>query len=222
MLAWPLSDVLLVTDSDILILITVASVILVLTSLVGLTGTLLSSRSLLAIYALLLWPAFISLLAIGYASYKRATFSLDRKLNLAWSQWYTPLGRLVIQDALGCCGYYSALHAQTPSKRCYARAPLPGCKGVLLRFERGALGTIAAAAFSLVPLHIVNIFVALLCANHVTRAFGTGRTPRQYLLYGAELDGMWKSLQGVGVVSRPSATRTGSGFAREDREDRCS
>ena len=64
------------------------------------TGTLLNSRTILAFYALLLWPSFVSVLVVGYASYKREAFSLDRKLNLAWSQWYDDLGRLVIQESV--------------------------------------------------------------------------------------------------------------------------
>jgi len=67
---------------------------------VGLTGTLLNSRSILAFYALLLWPSFVSILVVGYTSYKREAFSLDRKLNMAWSQWYDDLGRLLIQESV--------------------------------------------------------------------------------------------------------------------------
>ncbi len=54
-----------VADYDILVLITLASSILLLTFLVGISGALLNSRPLLAVYALLLWPALVSLLASG-------------------------------------------------------------------------------------------------------------------------------------------------------------
>ncbi|KAJ7017642.1 hypothetical protein C8F04DRAFT_925848, partial [Mycena alexandri] len=86
---------------------------------------LLNSRPIIAVYTPLLWPAFASLVAIGYLAYKRATFALDH------SQYYTPLGRLFIQDAVRCCGFYSALHEATPRKHCCPRTALSGCKGKL-------------------------------------------------------------------------------------------
>ncbi|KAL0960604.1 hypothetical protein HGRIS_005636 [Hohenbuehelia grisea] len=180
--AWLLADVMYVADYDLLVLATLAAALLLFTAMVGLTGTILNSRSILAIYTLLLWPTFISILVVGYISYKRSTFSLDRKLGHAWSAYYTPLGRLMIQDTLKCCGFLNALHEATPSGRCYARAPLPGCKGPLLRFEKANLDSLWAAAFSLVPIHVINIVVALLCTNHITHRFGKGITPKQYRL----------------------------------------
>jgi hypothetical protein len=66
-----------VADNDFLTLIALAGSLLVFASLVGLSGMLLNSRALLAVYTLLLWPAFVALVAIGYVAYKRATFSLD-------------------------------------------------------------------------------------------------------------------------------------------------
>jgi hypothetical protein len=218
-----------VADGDILILITLASSILLFTALVGTTGALLNSRPILAIYTLLLWPALISLLAVGYTSYKRATFSLDHKLNLSWSQYYTPLGRLLVQDSLRCCGFYSALHEATPSKRCYPRASLPGCKGKLYRFEQENLGMIWWAAFALAPLHIVNVVVALLCANHMTTTFGKGITPKKYRLSGVDVrTDAERILNGINTgevrpVVRPEMSRaSSSGVFREDREDRVS
>ena len=178
-----------VADSDILILVTLCGSILLFTALVGITGTFLNSRPILATYAVLLWAAFISMLAIGYTAYKRSAFALDRKLNLAWSQWYTPVGRLMIQDSLRCCGFYSALHDATPSPRCFARTMLPGCKSKLYRFEAHNLQRIWAAVFGLVPLHIANMIVALLCANHVTETFGKRIMPKKYWLSKADLTG---------------------------------
>lgn len=87
--------------------ITLASTLLQLTSLVGLSGTLLNSRTILSFYALLLWPSFVSILVVGYTSYKREAFALDRKLNLAWSQWYDDMGRLVIQESVSISLVYS-------------------------------------------------------------------------------------------------------------------
>ncbi|CCM03732.1 uncharacterized protein FIBRA_05878 [Fibroporia radiculosa] len=220
---WELASVMYVADNDILMLITFASSIILLTFIVGISGTVLNSRPILAVYAVLLWPAFLAILAIGYTSYHRYAFALDRKLNLAWSQWYTPVGRLVIQDTLRCCGYYDSLHEATPSKQCYPRTPLPGCKGKLYRFERENLATIWSAAFALVPVHIMNIMISLLCANHVTRIFGKGIMPKQYWLSGADVRADAEKLMNIfpGVVVRPGLIKKLSNPAfRGDREDR--
>jgi len=171
-----------VADGDLLILITCSASVLLFTALLGMTGTLLNSRPILAVYTLFLWPAFISLLSVGYVAYKRDALSLDHKLNLSWSRRYNRLDRLMIQDSLQCCGFYSALHAASPSKRCYLRTPLPGCKRNLYDFEHQNLSRIWRSAFALVPLHMVNLVVALLCANHMTNTFGKGITPKQYRL----------------------------------------
>ena len=51
-----------------------------------------------------------------------------------------------------------------------------------MRFERDVLSSVAGTVFSLVPLHLGNILVGLLCANHVTHRFGKGITPARYRL----------------------------------------
>jgi hypothetical protein len=169
-------------DNDVLILATLTGSLLVFAAFIGTTGVFLESRPLLATYAIFLWPGLISMVAVGYVTYKRSTFALDHKLDLAWSQWYTSEGRLLIQDALHCCGFYDPLHEAVPSKRCYPRTPLPGCKGKLYRFEKEQLDVIWTATFFLVMLHILNIMVALLCANHITKTFGDGIMPKKYRL----------------------------------------
>lgn len=214
-----------VADNDVLVLITLASSILLLTFVMGISGTILNSRPILAVYAVLLWPALLSILAIGYTSYKRYAFALDRKLNLAWSQWYTPVGRLIIQNSLRCCGYYDPLHEATASTLCYPRTPLPGCKGKLYRFEHENLATIWSAAFALVPVHVINIVISLLCANHVTRTFGKGIMPKRYWLSGADVradaDRLLGTLASVRPVIRPGLTKLPSSTTfREDREGR--
>ncbi|EKM49803.1 uncharacterized protein PHACADRAFT_106621 [Phanerochaete carnosa HHB-10118-sp] len=222
--AWDHADVLYVANYDLLVLITLASSLLLFTFIVGMTGTILNSRPILAVYSLLLWPAFVAILAVGYTSYKRYAFALDRKLNLAWSQYYTPLGRLTIQDSLWCCGYNSPLHEATASGRCYVRSSLPGCKGKLLRFARTSLRTMWTAAFALVPLHIANITVSLLCTNHVTRTFGKGIMPRQYRLSGADVQSdaerILGTMQSLGPVVQPTSSRVSSMAShREDKQD---
>jgi len=169
-------------DYDILMFITLSGASLLFTSMFGIVGTLLNSRPILAIYALLLWPSMLSVLAVGYSSYRRASFSLDQKLGFSWSRYYTPLGRRIIQDSLQCCGFFSSMHEISPSNQCYLRTPLPGCRAKLFNFERDNLRAVWKAAFSLAALHLTNIVIALLCSNHITKAFGKGITPRQYRL----------------------------------------
>ncbi|KAF7327033.1 hypothetical protein MKEN_00278300 [Mycena kentingensis (nom. inval.)] len=185
--AYEHADVIYVADNDLLILITLSGTILVFSSLVGLCGVLLEARRILALYTILLWVGLASMTIIGYLAYKRDAFSLGAKLNLSWSQYYTPAGRLLIQNALHCCGFYSAFHDAIPGNRCYPRTPLPGCKGKLYRFERSSLALIWSSAFSLIAVHLLNIVVALLCAKHVTNIFGHGLTPKRYRLDGGDL-----------------------------------
>ncbi|ESK84669.1 tetraspanin tsp2 family [Moniliophthora roreri MCA 2997] len=207
---WTEADVMYVADGDILILITLSASILVFTAVVGFSGTILNSRAILAIYTLLLWPSLISVLVVGYASYKRYAFKLDHKLNLSWSQFFTPLGRLLIQGSLKCCGYYSPSHEATPSNKCYPRTVLQGCKGPLYRFEKRNLGLIwRLAFFFIVPMHLVNLVVALLCSNHVTKTFGKGMTPKMYRLTESDLQKDRERMEermrniGIGKVREP-------------------
>lgn len=209
-----------VADGDLLILITWAASMLLLTALIGMTGTLLNSRPILAAYTVLLWPAFISLLSVGYVAYKRDSFSLDHKLNLSWSRRFNSLDRLRIQDSLQCCGFYSTLHAISPSKRCYLRAPLPGCKRNFYNFEHQNLSRIWRAAFALVPLHMFNLVVALLCANHMTNTFGKGITPKQYRLSATDVKAdAEKILDGVTSFFRPNASKVSPDIFFKDEKE---
>lgn len=134
MRAWTLSEVVVLTDSEILgctstlsLLLThadltMASALCLLTAFVGLTGAMLNSRPILTVYNFLLWPTFVAILSIGYSAYHRSHLGLDRKLNAAWSQEYDDLARLRIQYNLNCCGYYNSLHDATFSKTCFPRS----------------------------------------------------------------------------------------------------
>lgn len=78
-----------------------------------------------------------------------------------------------------------------------------------------------SVAFTLAGLHIINIVVALLCANHITRTFGKGITPKQYRLSNmdvrADAD---KILKGIRAVVRPELSRApSSDVFRDDREE---
>ncbi|KAL9936570.1 hypothetical protein V8E36_004638 [Tilletia maclaganii] len=180
--SWGHADVTVVADTDILIFTTLASFLCVLTSVVGLSGAILNNRPILALDAFLLWPTFISMMVVGYSSYKRANLRLDRKLNMAWSRYYTDLDRLRLQNNLHCCGFYSPLHEATFSRTCYPRTTLPGCKGKLFRYERASLQFIYRTVFTAIFIHLGAIAASLLCSNHVNEQFGKGLTPRAYRL----------------------------------------
>lgn len=209
--AWQNSQVIVVADNDILILITLAASFFLFTSLIGVTGTLLNSRPILAVYTFLLWPAFLSMMAIGYTSYRRSSYSLENKLNLTWSRFFTPSGRRTIQNSLNCCGFYSAMHEAAPSKTCYLRAPLPGCKAGLYSFERSSLKAIWSATFALVPVHLANMVIALLCSNHVTKRFGNGFTPRHYRLIPMDVKADADKLLVGGFDQLPTVPYSGAG-----------
>nr|XP_019049391.1 hypothetical protein I302_03177 [Kwoniella bestiolae CBS 10118]OCF28321.1 hypothetical protein I302_03177 [Kwoniella bestiolae CBS 10118] len=181
------SDVTMVADPDIVIFLTLASLLCIFTGLIGFTGVLLNSRPILAFYNLLLWPIVLSMCLVGYTSYKRGSLQLERKLNQSWSQFLDDGERLTIQNSLKCCGYYNPLHDATYSKRCYPRTTLPGCKSKWIQFERQNLHDFATAAFSVLGFHFFNIVIALLCSSHVNRTFGKGLTPPAYRLRMADV-----------------------------------
>ena len=225
--AYPTAPVLLITDSPALVLLTFSSSLSLLASLVGITGTLLNSRPILAVYVLLLFPAFLSFVSVGYLTYKKATFFLDAKVSEAWHLWYSPGARTVLQGALGCCGWSNPLHGAAASGVCYARSPLAGCHGPLIRFERDVLSSAAATVFSLVPVHLANIFVGLLCANHVTDRFGKGITPRRYRLTAqdilsagsaAAIGGKQSAMKQTELPAFPLPAPKGHSTFREDRQ----
>ncbi|PFH54034.1 hypothetical protein AMATHDRAFT_136172 [Amanita thiersii Skay4041] len=220
---WKLAGVMITADNDVLILVTMAGSIMLLTAIIGMVGTILNSRPILAVYAVLLWAALTSICVVGYISYKRSAFALDRKLNLSWSRYYTAIGRLLIQNSLHCCGYYTPLHEATQSENCNPSSQLPGCKASLYNFEQENLKFVWTIAFSIVPLHLVNIIVSLLCANHVTRTGTTlgatmNRINQSETGTSIELKGLLDEME---CLSRPEMSRaSSSGVFREDRKGR--
>ncbi|WWC59477.1 uncharacterized protein I303_102033 [Kwoniella dejecticola CBS 10117] len=176
------SDVIRVGNRTELIISTVAAAMIVLTSLIGYAGILLNNRAFLAVYTLLLWICLALMVTPGYMTYKQKTFNLEGKINSQWSRALGSQGRLRIQDALRCCGYFSPFVEATVSPLCYSRSNLPGCKAKYLHLERHVLGIWVACSFGLVPAHILIIVASLLCSNHITYRFGKGLTPKRYRL----------------------------------------
>lgn len=179
---WERADVVRVGNAPELIVSTIAGVVGIIASVIGWSGILLNNRSFLAVYTFLLWIVFAFLVTPGYLTYKRRTFNLEGKLNHQWSRNLGPIGRLRIQNRLGCCGYFSPFVEATVSQTCYARSILPGCKKRYLDFERLVLHRWYAIAFAIVPIHLFTMFAGLLCSNHVTYRFGKGMMPKAYRL----------------------------------------
>jgi len=181
-LVWEKADVVRQGNKEELILSTIAAGCGIVTSLVGWSGILLNNRSFLAVYTAILWIVFAFLVTPGYITYKKRTFNLEGKVNKQWSQQLGTSGRLIVQNQLECCGYFSPFVEATVSQTCYARSILPGCKGPYIRYQRVALKRWYIAAFGLVPIQLFTMIAGLVCSNHVTYRFGKGMTPKAYRL----------------------------------------
>ncbi|KAK0535721.1 hypothetical protein OC834_001409 [Tilletia horrida] len=179
---WENAATVRVGNRDELILSTVAAGLCLVSAVIGWSGILLNNRTFLAIYTVFLWIAFVFIMAPGYMTFKRRAFNLEGKLNQQWSRRLGVADRLVIQDELNCCGYYSPYVLASASGRCYSRSMLPGCKGRYIRFQRQALEYFYICAFGVVGPHLIIIVIALLCSNNITYRFGKGLTPEEYRL----------------------------------------
>ena len=179
---WEKSDVIRTGNTPELILSTLTAVIGLLTSLIGWAGILLNNRGFLAWYTFLTWITFAFLVTPGYLTYKRRTFNLEGKINAQWSRNLNTEDRLLIQNQLNCCGYFSPFVEATVSQTCYARSILPGCKGPYLAFEQKLLLLWYKVVFALVPVQILIMVAGLLCSNHITYRFGKGMMPEAYRL----------------------------------------
>lgn len=71
----------------------------------------------------------------------------------------------------------------------YGPSRLPGW---LIRFESEVLGTIYGVVFSVVPLLLISICVALLCSNHVTQRFRKDIIPWKSRLSVKDLEVLWR------------------------------
>ncbi|KAF8890126.1 hypothetical protein BD779DRAFT_1671481 [Infundibulicybe gibba] len=187
---WPQADIVRVGNRPELIISTIAAGISLLAAIIGYAGILLNNRSFLAIYTFILWICFALIVTPGYIAYRRKQLNLEGKVNAQWSRDFDQDGRLRVQNALQCCGYFNPFVEATISPTCYARSILPGCKLRYLNFQRMVLDRWSLISFALVPLHIGVMVSALLCSNHVTYRFGKGMMPKAYRL----------SLQSMAVI----------------------
>ncbi|KAL1702782.1 hypothetical protein EV121DRAFT_281646 [Schizophyllum commune] len=160
----PDSPIILAANPTPLHLSTAVAGFLLLTALVGWPGILTNHRPFLAIYTALLLPGLALAAAPGYLTYKRANFNLPAKLDAQWSAGLGARGRLALQDAMMCCGYFSPFVEATAGGACYARSAW------------------YAAAFAVCGAQMLVLATAVLCANHVTYWFGKGMMPERYRL----------------------------------------
>ncbi|KAG6906389.1 hypothetical protein DXG01_014155 [Tephrocybe rancida] len=179
---WHNADIIRVGNRIELIYSTLAASIGVLTSVVGLAGILLNNRSFLAIYTFMLWITFVFLVVTGYVAHRRQAFNLEGKTDAQSSRTLSADGLARIQTQLECCGYFSPFVEATVTQTCYARSVLPGCKKVYIEYEHKILTRFYAAAFVLVPAHVLVMVAGLLCSNHVACRFRKGMMPKAYRL----------------------------------------
>lgn len=90
--------VIIIADREILDMTFAASVLCVFTSCVGLAGVWRKDRRILGIYALLLWPCFALIAAVGYLSYKADTWNLRAQLGTRWRHEFTDQDHIALQD----------------------------------------------------------------------------------------------------------------------------
>ncbi|TFK65067.1 hypothetical protein BDN72DRAFT_773836 [Pluteus cervinus] len=206
---WTQADIIRVGNKAELVISTLASLLGIVTAVIGWGGILLNNRAFLAIYTFLLWVVFCLLVAPGYIAYHKIAFNLEGKLNSQWSRELGADGRLRIQNQLKCCGYFSPFIEATVSQTCYARSLLPGCKLRYFRFEKMALKKWYMISFYVVPVHLLVMIAGLLCSNHVTYRFGKGMMPKRYRL----------SLNSMAVIMDAYASQLAEQYGSDVAED---
>ncbi|KAF9938678.1 hypothetical protein BGZ67_010578 [Mortierella alpina] len=172
----------MIANHNVLYLMMVTAPCGVVVALLGYYGILKQSRKVLSIYAVLLWPLFGLLTSIGYICYRRRNVALYQRLKFSWINEYTRDDRLVIQNALSCCGYRSMADYPSYDLHCFPRAPLPACESLFLQYQQNLLSNTSSAAFSLLPLQLLIMIVALLCSNHIDHLYRSANpiTPKLY------------------------------------------
>ncbi|KAL0139327.1 hypothetical protein V8B55DRAFT_1522951 [Mucor lusitanicus] len=172
--------VFLIGEATIVNLVTATGVICLLTSLIGFIAIILNNRPLLAVYNLLMWPCLGMIAAIGYTAYRKNKWNIEGKLSYQWHYQLDSVGRANIQANLHCCGYKTFADYHERSNKCYPRTLYPGCKYKYQNLTVNALRITWTVAFSMIPVHLLVLFSALLCSNHVNEKFGKGLPPKLY------------------------------------------
>ncbi|KAI7825994.1 Tetraspanin family-domain-containing protein [Gamsiella multidivaricata] len=165
------SGIMMIANRNALYMMMVTPPFGIVIALLGYIGIMRQSRKVLSIYAILLWPLFAMFTSIGYICFRRNHVSLYQKLKFSWINEYTRDDRLIIQNALSCCGYRSLGDYPSYDIRCFPRAPLPSCESVFLQYQQDFLSSTSSAAFIILPLQLLVMIVALLCSNHIDNLY---------------------------------------------------
>ncbi|KAF9361020.1 hypothetical protein BGX26_006572 [Mortierella sp. AD094] len=176
------SGIMIVANHNLLYIMMVAAPFGVFISVMGYVGIFAQNRRILSIYAILLWPLFALITSIGYICFRRKNAFLYQKLKSSWINEYTRDDRLVIQNALSCCGYRSPGDYPSYDLYCFPRAPLPSCENLFLTYQEDLLSNTSSSAFSIMVLQLLVMIVALLCSNHIDNLYRTANpiTPKLY------------------------------------------
>ena len=133
--AYPTAPILLITNSPALILLTFSSLLLLLASPVGIIGTLLNSRPILAVYVLLFFPHSFPSSPSAISPTIRRTYLLMQRLAKRGTSGtllaHGRCGKVLFVAVVGVVHFT----AQLRRARVITRSPLPGCHGPLVRFD---------------------------------------------------------------------------------------
>ncbi|GAN10921.1 conserved hypothetical protein [Mucor ambiguus] len=164
------------------------------------TAIILNNRPLLAVYNLLMWPCLGMIAAIGYTAYRKSKWNIEGKLSYQWHYQLDSLGRANIQANLHCCGYKTFADYHERSNKCYPRTLYPGCKYKYQNLTMDSLRITWTVAFSMIPVHLLVLFSALMCSNHVNDKFGKGLPPKLYHIDYKEIMAVTPSVSSVSLV----------------------
>ncbi|KAI8332347.1 hypothetical protein BC941DRAFT_402433 [Chlamydoabsidia padenii] len=154
-----------------------ASLLCIVTSIIGYIGIIHKNRLFLGYYSLMLWGCFALITTVGYLGFKQRTWNLKAQLGVRWRHDYTMEQRELLQANLHCCGFENPSDHAAYFSRCWAESLLPGCQHKFHLFENAFLLNAYTMAFSILPLHIIIMVVSILCSNHVDIVFGTRKRP---------------------------------------------
>ncbi|KAG0219345.1 hypothetical protein BGX33_003275 [Mortierella sp. NVP41] len=169
------SPVVMEFHSNIVYLSLAGSAFGVVSALVGLIGIFREDRIWLSYYTIVLWPGFALYVAVGYIAFRRAKKHLRAHIKDEWLYSYTREQRLVVQHNLFCCGFQDPTYFAAYDMRCFPMTTLPGCQHKYSLFEKDLLTTLWQMSFTVAPLHLFVMIVALLCSNHVNNLLRSAR-----------------------------------------------
>ncbi|KAK3832270.1 MAG: hypothetical protein JOS17DRAFT_120244 [Linnemannia elongata] len=171
----PNSPVVMEFHSNIVYLSLAGSVFGIASAFVGLVGIFRENRIWLSYYTIVLWPGFALYVAVGYIAFRRAKLHLRAHIKEDWITSYTREQRLLVQRNLFCCGFQDSTYFAAYDMRCFPTTTLPGCEHKYSLFEKDLLTSLWTWSFTVAPVHLFVMIVALLCSNHVNNLLRSAR-----------------------------------------------